>query len=98
MEFDLPSTQASEDSTPNFPKMSQLGQRILEETVRNVSGALESCKNMLDTLDSGSGDGDCGTTLNRGGQKMLELYQARKVTSVPEFFKVSCILAHRPSF
>ncbi len=45
--------------------MSERGRRALKIAIHGAASALESNVERLNELDSGCGDGDCGSTLNR---------------------------------
>uniref|UniRef100_A0A0P4ZC34 Triokinase/FMN cyclase n=1 Tax=Daphnia magna TaxID=35525 RepID=A0A0P4ZC34_9CRUS len=47
------------------PSLSERGQRALKVAIYGAASALESNVDYLNELDSGCGDGDCGSTLNR---------------------------------
>lgn len=47
------------------PSLSEQGQRALKVAIYGAASALESNVDYLNELDSGCGDGDCGSTLNR---------------------------------
>ncbi|XP_046637973.1 triokinase/FMN cyclase-like [Daphnia pulicaria] len=57
------------------PKLSKRGQRALKIAIHGAASALESHIDRLNELDSGCGDGDCGSTLNRwvDGVRQIEL-------------------------
>ena len=42
------------------------GSRVLYEVISYALEALGNCERQLNTLDTQSGDGDCGMTLKRG--------------------------------
>ena len=54
------------------PNLSDIGAAITMKSVEFACEALISCENQLNTMDSGSGDSDCGSTLRRGAEKFLE--------------------------
>ena len=45
-------------------------QTLFKKSVDFACEALISCEAMLNTMDSGSGDGDCGSTLRRGAGEL----------------------------
>jgi hypothetical protein len=47
------------------PSLSDRGQIALKNAIHAAASALESNVDHLNELDSGCGDGDCGSTLNR---------------------------------
>ena len=48
------------------PKLSAIGKTVAMKAVAFACDALISCEHQLNTMDSGSGDSDCGSTLRRG--------------------------------
>jgi hypothetical protein len=46
--------------------LSKAGVRIFTAAITSASDALKANESHLNELDSGSGDGDCGTTIVRG--------------------------------
>jgi dihydroxyacetone kinase len=54
------------------PNLSAFGAAITMKSVEFACEALISCENQLNTMDSGSGDSDCGSTLRRGAEKLME--------------------------
>ncbi len=59
-------------ATAKGRKFSPFEQSVSDDGVRFTCEALKSCEAMLNKFDSGSGDGDCGSTLRRGAVKLLE--------------------------
>lgn len=47
------------------PTLTDRGQQALKLAIHAAANALESSVELLNELDSGCGDGDCGSTLNR---------------------------------
>ena len=61
----------------NGPKLSSVGESVVAKAIEFACEALISCENQLNTMDSGSGDSDCGSTLRRGAEKLLEVTKAK---------------------
>ena len=55
------------------PKLSEVGKAVIMKAVEFACEALISCEHQLNTMDSGSGDSDCGSTLRRGAEKLMEV-------------------------
>lgn len=47
------------------PESSDFGMAVTAQAVAFASEALIACENQLNTMDSGAGDSDCGSTLGR---------------------------------
>ena len=54
------------------PKLSGNAESVVAKAIDFACEALISCENQLNTMDSGSGDSDCGSTLRRGAEKLLD--------------------------
>ena len=67
----------SVSSRKNGPMLSRVGESIVAKAIEFACEALISCENQLNTMDSGSGDSDCGSTLRRGAEKLLEAIKAK---------------------
>jgi len=52
------------------PRNTEGGSKTCAKSVDFACEALISCEAMLNTMDSGSGDGDCGSTLRRGAEEL----------------------------
>jgi len=52
------------------PRNTEGGSKACAKSVDFACEALISCEAMLNTMDSGSGDGDCGSTLRRGAEEL----------------------------
>ena len=63
------------------PKLSDFATAITIKSVEFACEALISCENMLNTMDSGSGDSDCGSTLRRGAEKLLDAIKSKGATN-----------------
>lgn len=53
------------------PEADKFGKEALSKAVIFACEAIMSCEDQLNTMDSGSGDSDCGTTLKRGAEAVL---------------------------
>ena len=53
------------------PEVGKFGREALLKAVTFACEAVMSCEDQLNTMDSGSGDSDCGTTLKRGAEALL---------------------------
>lgn len=53
------------------PESSEFGREALIKAVSFACEALVSCEGQLNTMDSGAGDSDCGSTLKRGAETVL---------------------------
>eukprot|EP00096_Caligus_rogercresseyi_P001047 TRINITY_DN11647_c0_g1_i1.p1 TRINITY_DN11647_c0_g1~~TRINITY_DN11647_c0_g1_i1.p1 ORF type:complete len:599 (+),score=159.08 TRINITY_DN11647_c0_g1_i1:47-1843(+) len=58
---------------------SKLAVQGLEKALTFACEALSSCDGQLNTMDRGSGDGDTGTTLKNGVDRVLQLISQRKI-------------------
>ncbi len=77
---------ATADDGDDPSKFSPLAQAISDEAIRFSCEAIKSCEAMLNKFDSGSGDGDCGSTLRRGAAKLLEKLEGGSLTSASRVF------------
>ena len=72
-------------------ELSDFGLILADQAISFACEALISCERQLNQLDTGSGDGDCGSTLKRGAGCLLEKL-ARKdedMRTVTGIFKAS---------
>jgi len=53
------------------PQIDKQGQEAILKAVTFACEALIGCEDQLNTMDSGSGDSDCGSTLRRGAEAIL---------------------------
>ncbi|XP_076318345.1 triokinase/FMN cyclase-like isoform X2 [Tachypleus tridentatus] len=65
------------------PKISQKGEAIIRHAVSFSCSALVSCEKQLNCLDREGGDGDCGSTLCKGAQAILDLLEKGLELSYP---------------
>ena len=70
------------------PKLSSNGEGITMKAVEFACEALISCENQLNTMDSGSGDSDCGSTLRRGAEKLLEAIKNKGSSTVYRYISM----------
>ena len=64
------------------PESSDFGKAVTAKAVEFACEALISCENQLNTMDSGAGDSDCGSTLRRGAEKLLEVIKTKGAANV----------------
>ncbi len=62
---------APEEAAEEGGKFSDREQRISDDAILRACQALKSGEAVLNRFDTGSGDGDCGTTLSRGADGLL---------------------------
>lgn len=68
----LPDLTASlKNDEKRGPESGKFGREALLKSVTFACEAVMSCEDQLNTMDSGSGDSDCGTTLKRGAEAIL---------------------------
>ena len=60
-----------QESIVQGPEVGKFGRESLLKAVTFACEAVMSCEDQLNTMDSGSGDSDCGTTLKRGAEALL---------------------------
>ena len=60
-----------QESIVQGPEVGKFGREALLKAVTFACEAVMSCEEQLNTMDSGSGDSDCGTTLKRGAEALL---------------------------
>ncbi len=65
------------------PKMDKFGQETMIKAVTFACEAVMSCEDQLNTMDSGSGDSDCGSTLKRGAEAVLIAVQKKATDLTP---------------
>ena len=66
------------------PEVSKFGHEGLLKAVTFACEAVMSCEDQLNTMDSGSGDSDCGSTLKRGAEAILNAVKKNpKITARP---------------
>lgn len=71
---------------------SSLGLSISERAIEFACEAIKSFENVLNTMDTGSGDGDCGSTLRRGAEKLQTVAKIESLSSITKIFsKISRI-------
>ena len=72
------------DKTAQGPETDKFGREALLKAVTFACEAVMSCEDQLNTMDSGSGDSDCGSTLKRGAEAILgAVKKSPDVTSRP---------------
>merc|ERR1712223_115360 len=70
--------------TSEGPETDKFGREALSKAVTFACEALISCEDQLNTMDSGSGDSDCESTLKRGAEAILgAVKKSPDVTSRP---------------
>ena len=70
--------------TSEGPETDKFGREALSKAVTFACEALISCEDQLNTMDSGSGDSDCGSTLKRGAEAILNaVKKSPEITSRP---------------
>ena len=66
------------------PEVGKFGHEATLKAVTFACEAIISCEDQLNTMDSGSGDSDCGSTLKRGAEAILNaVKEDPKITSRP---------------
>ena len=75
---------ALSDEEVKGPEVGKFGHEALLKAVTFACEAIMSCEDQLNTMDSGSGDSDCGSTLKRGAEAILNAVKKDpKITARP---------------
>lgn len=59
---------------------------MTQKAVEFSCEALKSCEDQLNKMDSGAGDGDCGTTLKRGATALQNKIKSNPISSLGQLF------------
>lgn len=82
------------DMTEKGPQADKFSREALLKAVTFACEAVMSCEDQLNTMDSGSGDSDCGSTLKRGAEAVLNtVKKSPEMTAKPSalFHKISSV-------
>eukprot|EP00095_Tigriopus_kingsejongensis_P005830 snap_masked-scaffold425_size175135-processed-gene-0.8 protein:Tk05830 transcript:snap_masked-scaffold425_size175135-processed-gene-0.8-mRNA-1 annotation:"hypothetical protein BRAFLDRAFT_115040" len=67
-------------------QLANLGRSMAEKGIEFACEAVKSFESVLNTMDTGAGDGDCGSTLKRGAERLQRRARSEDIQSMSQIF------------